>query len=255
MNKLISQAYNNQISLYRNEELEIEFYYSKKSGKVAFGEKAIARMIDCHVETIKRKVVTLGLGKSATMPTARGSKLVTFLDNDETITVLENIRDKSPRIKKQTRDNAANLLSRLASFGLKMAGLLQFNPEVVANMAINRLSEKDDIEGLGNVARKVITELEYKTSFFELKTAINRADACQGAIHGHNNMLTRIENGKRPQASIEQKEDLNILQVIERRALENGNETGWEATHKAKSAGTETMRFIRKMGKEKRINH
>lgn len=219
-----------------------EWYYSTKTGKCAMGIKGIARMIGCHPQTVENQGVKLGLGKDLEMYTVSGLQGVKLIMEDELNDLFEGI--KNSKCKQTTKDSVTKIQGKYVQAGFRLQVLLEVAPHLVAKEAISRISDPTKAK---EVAVAASTQVEYLESFHRLGDAIKSTGASYGAIHGHNNKLVKIPNGKRPLATDNQKVLLSMVQSIEKLKLEanqNKYRSGSEATNSAKKAGSELVSAI-----------
>lgn len=246
-NTTIILGTHNNVSLIRKENGN-EMYYSKATGKTAISIRGFARLTGCNPQTISNQAVKLGLGKDLEMFTQQGVQGVKLLMEDELGLLFEAIAKS--KIKKETKDKAAQVSAKFVQAGFRLMVLMEVAPEIVAKEAINNITDPAKAR---EVKLSAEVQEEYLESFHNLQDA-GKACGFQAVHHamlnGHNNKLVGVENGARNKASEIEKKMLKVLQTVEEIKLENNRErykgNAWFACNSAKKAGTQTAEFLAK---------
>lgn len=214
-----------------------ELYYDKQERCVFSSPKGLARWLNCHHETVKRVGVKLGVGKVAETQMGQGLQACTLYSSSEVIAIL-NYLAGGKRVKQQTRDNARNRLTLLATIGNELGAMLAVAPEELANRAINNITT---IEQLDDVQEHVSSHRMYLDEYHGLHEELRsrNAEAMHHAtINKHNNKLVGVEDGGRPHMDENQKDALTFFQLAEKMKLRNTKTyTAWHAVNVAKNAG------------------
>lgn len=214
-----------------------ELYYDKQERCVFSSPKGLARWVDCDPKTIKRLGSSLNLGKTAETLTGQGLRMGTLYTSAEVITILSALID-GKRTKQQTRDNARNRLTLLATIGNELGAMLAVAPEELANRAINNITT---IEQLDDVQEHVSSHRMYLDEYHGLHEELRSRNAQamhHATINKHNNKLVGVEDGGRPHMDENQKDALTFFQLAEKMKLRNTKTyTAWHAVNVAKNAG------------------
>jgi len=228
------------IELIQNERGE-QFYYSTHTKKTAIGVKGFARLVGCDPKSIQNLMVKLGVVKSFEMYTTQGLRMVNLLIEDDIAKVFEAIAKS--RMKKTTKQRASEVSSRFIQAGFRLMALMEVAPEVVAIEAINKTTTTLQTDKIDKATQ---TQSNYLKSFHSLGDALKEHNCRYGVIHGFNNQLVGVENGKRPQMSEEQRQEMTVAQIFEQRALSRQKFSNrYEAENQAKEAGTQSYKLLK----------
>lgn len=233
MSNLIKLSDNQIAQQYQGFDL----YYDRQDKILYSTPKAIARWIGCNNQTAKNEVGKLGLGKTVEIPTVSGFKKGKVLTSAEVIRVLSSITSNK-RIKKETRQNAADKLEQLAIAGYELTGMLAVAPDELAKIAINHIKDRRQVAGVERHANQHALYLkEYHGLHDELKS--HGAEGIHHAVvNKHNNELVGIEKGRRQQMTDYQKDAMTFIQLAEKMKLAREQKRGgWNAVNVSKEAG------------------
>lgn len=214
-----------------------ELYYDKQERCVYSSPKGLARWLECNDQTIRNAGSKLQLGKNAEIQMGQGLQSAKLYNSTEVVAILNHLAG-SKRVKQQTRDNARNRLTLLATIGNELGAMLAVAPEELANRAINNITT---IEQLDDVQEHVSSHRMYLDEYHGLHEELRSRNAQamhHATINKHNNKLVGVEDGGRPHMDENQKDTMTFVQLAEKMKLRNTKTfTAWHAVNVAKNAG------------------
>jgi len=216
---------------------EFDLYYDRQDKILYSTPGAISRWLGCSIQTIKREGGTLGVGKTAEIPTVKGMQSGTLLTSIEVIEILDSLSHKK-RVKQETRDAAAQRLKLLATLGNEFAGMLSVAPDELAKVAINQIKDMGQMADVEHhTARHALYLKEHHGLHDELKN--HGAEGIHHAtVNKFNNELVGVESGERETMTPYQKDAMTFITLAERMKLEREQRRGgWNAVKVAKDAG------------------
>lgn len=123
----------------------IDLFYVEELGRVGIHQSGIARMLECHVQTVKNAwaVVKQEYVFEAEILTDGGIKVVKLADNKGFAAILRSIARS--RCKEETRDRAEQVMDAFVESGFQFEAMMEVAPEQVKEMVDARQPETDAI--------------------------------------------------------------------------------------------------------------
>ncbi len=197
-----------------------DLYFDRQDKILYSSPKCLARWVNCDPKTIKRVAGTLKAGKESQILTAQGMQRGTLYTSPEVVAILDALAD-GKRTKKETKAKARERLTLLATLGNELGGMLAIAPEELAKIAISHTTTK---EQSSDIQEHLTRHKQYLKEYHGLHDLLKQRKADRihyACVNRHNDDLIGLPPGDRSKMSDRQKDEITLLQLVEKMKLED----------------------------------